>query len=410
MYDLFSALPAPLPLHILLKLPDLKALYAAILSSPQLNAVFRLNARNIFKTIVARSLPDELASPILTYMLLRERLATDDTFTELTSEQLHATINDAFNFAGTNSWPDVSNWTIFHTIAQAVRIHDIAFFILRSKLDYLGTLKFEKLANPRYRYKRPYSATQIPEGVPLDVHMPLSDPRWMEETRAIRVLWLLAAGWRASQTITASSAVAVEDLTESRRMFFGLEDQSALEMASEVVQSMLKGPALRPPHASNQMGTYTCNVLETYAIRPLTHADDYSISDQLPTSPQYSWTPAVAPDLSSKDATRWGETIFCLLRENPELSRIRVFRNRSDSPLQLSRLDIFHCLGFGFWDRRRTCNELGVRTRPYNVLSGPTQFEGSSSDENRPSMSDHMFRLYKIYKQQEQREEQGWHR
>jgi hypothetical protein len=41
---LFSTLPAPLPLYILLELSDLKALHAAILASPHLLAVFRLDA------------------------------------------------------------------------------------------------------------------------------------------------------------------------------------------------------------------------------------------------------------------------------------------------------------------------------------------------------------------------------
>jgi hypothetical protein len=61
--DLFSTLPAPLPLYILLKLSDLEALYAAILASPRLLAVFRLDACLLFKTIVSRTLPDERQGP-----------------------------------------------------------------------------------------------------------------------------------------------------------------------------------------------------------------------------------------------------------------------------------------------------------------------------------------------------------
>jgi hypothetical protein len=72
----FSILPAPLILYILPELPDLKALYAAILASPHVNAVFRLNSRRIFQKVVARTLPAELVSPVLLYMLLRERLVT----------------------------------------------------------------------------------------------------------------------------------------------------------------------------------------------------------------------------------------------------------------------------------------------------------------------------------------------
>ena len=66
--DLLSALPAPLPLDILLELPDLKALYAAIPSSPHLLAVSRLNARLLFKTIIRRTLSDDEAKLMLLYM------------------------------------------------------------------------------------------------------------------------------------------------------------------------------------------------------------------------------------------------------------------------------------------------------------------------------------------------------
>jgi hypothetical protein len=69
MPDLLSTLPTELLLHILLSLSDLKALYAAILSSPHLHAVFRLNAHLVFRTVVSRSLPAGLVSPVLVYML-----------------------------------------------------------------------------------------------------------------------------------------------------------------------------------------------------------------------------------------------------------------------------------------------------------------------------------------------------
>jgi hypothetical protein len=46
--DPLSTLPAPLPLYIFLELSDLEALHAAILASPQLLAVFRLDACLLF--------------------------------------------------------------------------------------------------------------------------------------------------------------------------------------------------------------------------------------------------------------------------------------------------------------------------------------------------------------------------
>ena len=62
MRDLLSALPAPLPLLILLELPDIKALYAALLASPTLYFVFRQNASRVFRTVAARTIHEDIMS------------------------------------------------------------------------------------------------------------------------------------------------------------------------------------------------------------------------------------------------------------------------------------------------------------------------------------------------------------
>lgn len=140
-------------------------------------------------------------------MLLRERLAARDASISLASEHVEAIIKDISTGVKTRPWSSISISTLFHTAAQAVRIQDVAFYILRGKLDYLGKLKFEKLADPRYRYKRPYIPAQpSPPGKIMEVAVPLSNPSWVEETRAIRVPWLLAAGWRVAQMMTTPSA------------------------------------------------------------------------------------------------------------------------------------------------------------------------------------------------------------
>ena len=154
MQDFLSHLPAPLPLYILLELPDLKALYAAILSSPCVYAVFCQHAHAIFATITERSSTLELARPVMIYMhLLQSRYHADHDaapstvqWTEL--EQAVASI-DFEQFACEN----VPMPVIYHTIAQAVRIHDVANLIIRSKLDYLTTLTFQRLANPQDQYR-----------------------------------------------------------------------------------------------------------------------------------------------------------------------------------------------------------------------------------------------------------------
>jgi hypothetical protein len=125
MTESLPMLPTPLLLQILSSLPDLKALYAAILASPNVSAVFQLNAHLIFRTVIARSLPDELVSPVLVYISLRERLAARNASTSLSSEHVEAIIKDVSTVTRTRPWSSISTSTLFHTVAQAVRIHDI---------------------------------------------------------------------------------------------------------------------------------------------------------------------------------------------------------------------------------------------------------------------------------------------
>ena len=423
----FSFLPEPLTLYILLQLTDLKALYAVILASPHVNAVFRLNARRIFKTVLARTLPDEfdasrrqyksiggrkiqdgLISPVLSYMSLRERLATSDEV--LTKEQMLETIDDVVATALIDPWPRISTRTIFHTIAQAVRIHDLAYSILRSKLDYFETLKFERLADPKCRYKRPYDpAYHNFEGAVLEVQMPLSDPSWAEETRIIRVLWLLAAGWRASQHMTSSPSHQKGAMDTFQRAFLSHEPALMMNVAVEVAECLLTGPVLRPTHKSEKETMHTFDVLQTYSVQPMEHITRKGEAHIYPTSPRFAWIPVIAIDTTSEYAKDWKETIFDVRQESFELLMTRKHRRLYESPLQESRTESFDCLGFGFWDHRRTCMELRIRTLPPRLCEMLIQWGDSSLDSYRLSRSEQMFRLMKLYNQQEQREQQGWH-
>jgi hypothetical protein len=401
----FSVLPAPLTLYILLELPDLKALYAAILASPHVNAVFRLNSRRIFEKVIARTLQAELVSPVLLYMLLRERLVTKTE--AMTIEQMQATIDDVVETAATDPWPQISHRTIFHTAAQAVRIHDIAFSILRSKLDYFDTLVFERLVDPRFEYRGPYTTPRDDiKAVPMDIQHPLSNPSWAEETRAIRILWLLAAGWRASQVMVALPNDALESLTQPQQALVSLENKSMMDLAVELARSMLVGPVLLPPTECNRTVSRTFDVLQNYPVRPTTPILLDSSIDRLPIKAQFASVPAL-PSRSSFDKTNsWGDTDFDLPRINRELMYTKIHRRRLYSPLQDSRSELFDCLGFGLWDTRRTCFELRIRS--HNDI--PLLSVDSSMGSTRLSRSEQVFRLYRLYKQQEMREQQGWHR
>ncbi|CAD0046557.1 unnamed protein product [Aureobasidium pullulans] len=201
MRDFFASLPAPLPLYILLDLTDLKALHAAIVSSPHLYAVFHLDAGLIFSTIVRRAMPDELVTPMTMYMRLHQRSkpTASTTFKNLEATML---VDDANRY----TWDDISPATFFQAIAQYVRIHDLAYSVLRSKLDYLATLQFEKLANIPHKYIHKSMAKQNPESVALDVPARFQDPSWIAQTRPsvplahdlttlVHSKWITSSAW-----------------------------------------------------------------------------------------------------------------------------------------------------------------------------------------------------------------------
>ncbi|KAG9680028.1 hypothetical protein KCU87_g548, partial [Aureobasidium melanogenum] len=282
MSDLFSTLPAPLSLYILLALSDFKALYAAILSSPHLWAVFRLDARQIFRTIVARSLPEGLVTPLLTYMLSREHLTRNHHSTSLTLQQLQL-------FA----------YMILHSSFSAPSLTILAHSIRKA-----GRSK----------------------GTPMDVKLPLSDPSWAEETRAIRVLWLLAAGWRASHITTTSSDDDTEFLSGPQLAFLNHEPRWTMNLAIEVAQSILRSPVILPPSKSEKIAIRTFDILQTSQIQLTKGAAELSETEDLlsPSSPRFSWIPAVPTDTSFEDDGEWSATIFRLRNENPELFRFHT--------------------------------------------------------------------------------------
>jgi hypothetical protein len=148
MCDYISRLPAPLLLYVLLELPDLKALYAAILSSPHFYATFRLDAHRLFSTIADRTIADDINTAIHTYIYLQEHLYEEPGIgSQRTLQdrlQAASSLHDQTKYAPIKA----SAATLLIVIAQAVRIHDIGFCILASKLDYLVTLRPQKLSDP----------------------------------------------------------------------------------------------------------------------------------------------------------------------------------------------------------------------------------------------------------------------
>lgn len=411
MHDFFADLPAPLPLYILLELTDIKALYAALLASPDLYAVFQLNAPSIFEKIAERSCTAELVRPIMTYMhMLENRFRGVHTidWTELatTASSMHLT---GFTCKST------PNPVIFHMVAQAVRIHDVAYSIIRSKLDYLSTCEFQKLADPQQRYRRPFQAHLYDfRGVPLHIPRRLRDPSWMEESRVIQILWVLCVSWRMAQTSIAASG-GLPEIRERFLNLFGMDGPWTRLLPDEIVECLLRGPTMRSPDErdmtrANETSLDALITLQTYRIQHPVHSlQDYKPHLQS-MSPNFRCSPAICPP-SSAECRAWGLDRICLSWFNTENRWLRVMRTRMNSPLQDSSSEVFECLGLSIWDDQRLMTELRFRPVPRAYRSSvQTGGEISNHDSGNVEESDQMFRLLEIYEYQKMREQEGWHR
>ncbi|THZ10373.1 hypothetical protein D6C91_09720 [Aureobasidium pullulans] len=411
MRDFFASLPAPLPLYILLDLTDLKALYAAILSSPHLYTVFHLDAGLVFSTIVGRTMPDELVTPMIMYMRLHQRSkpTASTTFKNLEATML---VDDANRY----TWDDISPATFFQAIAQYVRIHDLAYSVLRSKLDYLATLQFEKLANLPHKYIHKSMAKQNPESVALDVPARFQDPSWVEENRAVRALWFLTLGWRVSCMLGLDES---ESIGFAKRLVG--EKTWKHEEIEEMVRSVLDGPSLQPSTpslASNtEMANESFSVLRTYPILRRSRVTCPDSSTNTSRAPLYAQSPLTPPH-STPASLAWDQAPN-RLSTMPRVYRILLMlRDRPDSPFRTPgtrphnartlQMDHFIRLGFGVWDLWRVSVEMRLWSMSYSIreeLKGEGQGRMGAVGQ-----SDSMFRHWVIWRQEKQREEGGWMR
>ncbi|THY22402.1 hypothetical protein D6D01_06309 [Aureobasidium pullulans] len=411
MRDFFASLPAPLPLYILLDLPDLKALYAAILSSPHLSAVFHLNARLIFTTIIRRTMPDDLVTPLTMYMRLHQH---SKTTTSSTSGSLEATmlVDDANPY----TWDDISPATFFQAIAQYVKIYDLAYSTLRLKLDYLATLQFEKLANLPHKFIHKSMAKQNPESVPLNVPARFQDPSWVEESRAVRALWFLTLGWRVSCMLGLDES---ESIDIAKRLVG--EKSWKHEEIEEMARSVLDGPTWLPPTPSPASNTTKTNksfsALQSYPILRHSRVTCPDSSTNISTSFLYGQSPLTPPP-STPASLAWDQAPQ-RLSTMPRVYRILLMlRDRPDSPFRTPgtrphnartlRIDHFIRLGFGVWDLWRLSVEMRLWSMPYSIRE---ELKGEGQGRvGVVGQSDSMFRHWVIWRQEKQREEVGWKR
>jgi hypothetical protein len=407
MQDHISRLPAPLPLYILLELSDLKALYAAILSSPHLYATFRLNAHHIFGTIARGTLAPEINTAIQTYIHLHENLfgQPDQGLQQTLQERLQTAVQDHTDYSSVR----YSASTVFHVLAQAVRLHDIGVSILKSKLEYLTTLRPQKLADPEFRYRRETVMEQRPHGTELILPDILRELSWPEENRMLWALWVLDIARLASDRLSNYSCrTALVDITQAL-----LEYDWTETLMTEVRECLRSGTSLRTPISTRntevQNSPDDLNILRPYEIpHPPYTTISLTISKTIPNTPVYQWFSAPGP---TPNIMRWGHFDAVLSHQNPAARYVRAMGNRPQSPLQPSEVHVFDRLGFCFWDHRRISNDLQLRVAPPVHLVRPKAAYFDAPDAPiQLSESDFLFRLYSFFKHEDEREQSGWKR
>ncbi|KAI5197289.1 hypothetical protein E4T38_08070 [Aureobasidium subglaciale] len=102
---------------------------------------------------------------------------------------------------------------------------------------------------------------------------------------------------------------------------------------------------------------------------------------------------------------------FEMLRLNSSLARIRIKTDRRpDGRLFGTNARIFENFGFGFWYEERLIDELWLNCRGYRVGDPQPKIDWNNLPHNYCTASDEHFRPLKLYQQQVEREQQGWHR
>lgn len=188
---------------------------------------------------------------------------------------------------------------IFHVVAQAVRIHDMADYILRSKLDYLAKMQFGQLADSDHQWADMQDwAMREHEGKPMSVPSRLQDPSWVEENRVMNHLWTLVACARAARMLTHRNGEVVRmTLTEVQQVLSDLRETARrAEEADEIITSISHGPVLEAPARTARVSPpneFSHSVLQTYPIQHPPYSNipiqNFGISGLYP---QFSQSPA----------------------------------------------------------------------------------------------------------------------
>jgi hypothetical protein len=279
----------------------MKALHTAILASPHLLAVFRLDAYLLYQAIVSRTLPDDHIVAIMSYLRLHKAIL--DGFFD--GFRLALEKDDLKSGTGTIGslevvLRDIPTSVMFRTLPQATRIHDLAHFILRSKLDYLPSLRYERLADPCFTYNQRRPSQQTPEGILMEVLSHLSDPRWIEENRAVRALWLLAIRCRDSGSFSPDGQSGAEEWTCA--VLPWMDDETA-----ELETSLAHGSTLLPPGSASGQARSLPDILRPYPIPQPPYRRN--VPTLLP--PRFSQSPVTMPVPSAR-STAWEQDISCL--------------------------------------------------------------------------------------------------
>jgi hypothetical protein len=326
-------LPAPFPLEILKRLPDLKSLDASRRSSQLFAILFANHAAEILESIMQASLSDDVATKVRLYILAliwrKEGYSRNTTVPRLEIQAM-------------NPLPRrTSAIAISYVVRKLCFLASAGELILEEKLSHLQTLSHEHLGDASYNYTSGRAAPT--SGIRYTVQN-LSPPIWSEQQRMLRAM-VISRILHIWPRHLSSRQWLEDDVLEMDTSFEQLQFNGTIQ--TDESSPMSWQPLADPPPRTKQVRR--CETFESS-----NEGVNYS-------SHGYVWFHSICH--------RWY------------------------SPFQDRDWDVFRRLGFGFWSHKRLAVELEMSNHS-GLTKRHTYRTGIDGHMNRSKLIYTWWRLY----------------
>lgn len=354
--DPFQALPVPILESILGFLPDLSALFYIYNASPTVASVLRLEgvAPLVIEIIMVRSsMPRETHVLIRTVALLRwgSSFGFENTVCEYPLPSSLAAFQRSYE-QNVSSSPkkygekhlprSTPPFILCRLLALYTHVHCPTHYYLHDLIAHCLTLKPERVAHPRLRYKLRGTLEKMqkrPEGLPVQP-VNIGAPSWIEEQRVLRAMWRMVlffelryaisingCGW-AEEDIQLLQGMNLENFWEKFLSVGGKEEMMSVaewvfSADAALVVPVAKGrygplpPWMISPSPLSKMSIHCCKL-----SRPVTGEE-------------------------------WSQEDWDLCGESRSSRLFGLVQRHWPSPLRYVDLSVFRPYAFAIWDEDR---------------------------------------------------------